>query len=451
VTEKEPAHVKKKIYFIQPTYRDDKGRLFQGARLFTHSLTIPALSAAVPPNWEKQTCLEYFDDVDFESDAGVVGISCMGSDIFRGLEIAEEFKKRGKTVIFGGATAQLWKHVVASIADAVVFGNPGPLEMKEILDDAEKGRLQREYWLGMNVDFPFDYSVLAGRRISFMPMIAGVGCRGHCEFCCTATMYKGRHHLRPVDVVLTDMRTVRRMTRRIVFVDTNLYNDRGHLINLCERMIAEDFGFVWGAECPPSVGDDPETLRLLQRAGCRLLVIGIETISQSALKNMGKANLVQRYAEQIGRIREAGIRVGGFFMFGFDTDNVSVADELFNFIHGLRISLPTLNFLTPIPGTMLFDRLKAEGRLLVSDEADFLTRDLLFYGPRFRCYFKPAQMSPAEAEQAFLRLRKRLYSPLEIIRRSIVPDTLLAGVIFSGNLRCRAETKAIARALKGAG
>jgi hypothetical protein len=57
-------------------------------------------------------------------------------------------------------------------------------------------------------------------------------------------------------------------------------------------------------------------------------------------------------------------------------------------------------------------------------------------------------MSPAEAEQAFLRLRKKLYSPFEIVRRSLVPDPLLAAVIFSANLRCRAETKAISRALK---
>lgn len=440
--------MKKKIYFIQPTYRTRDSRLLQGARVFMHSLAIPALSAAVPPDWEKQICVEYFEDIDFETEAGVIAISCMCYDIFRGSEIAQEFRKRGKTVIFGGATARLWKHVVAPVADAVVFGNPGPLEMKEILDDAEKGRLRREYWLGMNVDFPFDYSLLAGRKISFMPVLASVGCRNHCEFCCTPAMDKGLYHLRPVDVVVRDLRTVRRMTRRIVFVDTNLYNDGGHLANLCERMIAEDFGFVWGSECTLSIGDDPETLRLLRRAGCRLLTIGIESISQSNLRDMRKPNVVQRYTEQIGKIREAGISVGGFFIFGFDADNSSAIDELFHFIHDARISLPIVNLLLPVPGTRLFDRLKAEGRMLMGDDMDFLKQSLLYDTPTYRCYFVPKQMRPEEAEQALLKLRKRLCSLREIVRRSMVPDPLLAGVLFLLNISDRAQTRAIARALR---
>ncbi len=439
--------MKKKIYLIQPSYRSRDGRLLQGRRLFMHSLAIPALSATVPADWEKQFCLEYFEDIDFDSDAGIVGISCMCSDIFHGSEIAQEFRKRGKKVIFGGATAQLWKHLVEPFADAVVLGHPGPRQMKEVLDDALGGRLRPEYRFGMDVDFPFDYSPLATRRISFMPVLASVGCRNRCQFCCTATMDRGRYHLRPIDAVLRDMQAVRRLTRHVVFVDTNLYNEREHLAELCERMIAEQFGFIWGSECTLSVGDDPQTLRLLRRAGCRLLFIGIESISQSNLRDMGKPNMVRRYSEQIGRIREAGISVGGFFIFGFDADSRATGEELFQFIRNTRISLPFINLLTPVPGTTLFERLKAEGRMLTGDEVDFLKQNLAYDTPMYRCYFLPRQMQPHEAEQALLELRLRLCSLLEILRRSLVPDPLLSGVLLLMNIRYRAETRAIARAL----
>ena len=94
--------MKKKIYLIQPTYRDQDGRLLKGERLYIVSLALPALSAAMPPDWQTECCYEYFDEVNFDTDASVVGISSMGYEIFRGIEIATEFRKRGKIVLFGG-------------------------------------------------------------------------------------------------------------------------------------------------------------------------------------------------------------------------------------------------------------------------------------------------------------------------------------------------------------
>jgi hypothetical protein len=66
----------------------------------------------------------------------------------------------------------------------------------------------------------------------------------------------------------------------------------------------------------------------------------------------------------------------------------------------------------------------------------------------YRCYFVPRQFRPEEAEQDMLRLRERLCSLREILRRSLVSDPVLAGVLLSWNLRYRAETRQIARALR---
>lgn len=439
--------MKKKIYLIQPTYRDHEGRLLQGKSLFMHSLALPALSAVIPPDWEKEFCLEYFEDVNYDTNASVVGISCMVCDVFHGREISEAFRKRGKIVVIGGGAAELWNRLIQPAPDALVYGNPGPDDMRKLLADAENGCLAPEYHWGMNVDFPFDYSVLSGKRISFIPVLSSVGCVHACKFCCTAAMYHGRYHLRPLDDVMADLRAVRRRTRRIAFVDTNLYNNREHLIELCERMIAEDMGFIWGGECTLTVAEDREVLRLLRRSGCRLLIVGIETLDQASLREMGKPNLARRYREQIQRIRAAGICVGGFFIFGFDTDDRSTVADLVDFIRDVRISLPLVNMLTPVPGTALFDRMKNEGRMLMSNDADFLQQNRIYDTPLYRCYFVPKRMSPAEAEAAFLVLRQKLSSFPAIIRRSLVLSPLVAAVILRLNLRFRTETRAIAKAL----
>jgi radical SAM superfamily enzyme YgiQ (UPF0313 family) len=440
--------VKRKIYLIQPTYRDHNGRLLKERSLFVHSLALPALSAAIPPAWEKEFCLEHFEEVNYESDASVIGISCMVCDIFHACEIAETFRRRGKIVLIGGCAAPLWKSLVKPSVDGLVYGNPGPEGMRRLLVDVETGNVAPEYQFGTNIDYPFDYMVLAGKPISFMPVLGSVGCTNRCEFCCTAAMCNGQYHLRSLEAVMVDLRAVRRLTRRVAFVDSNLYNNREHLKDLCRRIIDENLDIIWGAECTLAVGEDPEVLGLLRLAGCRLLVIGIETVSQANLREMGKPNLVRRYPAQIKRIRDAGIWVGGFFIVGFDNDDPSTVEELTRFIREVHISLPFVNVLTPVPGTRLFERLKSEGRILMSNEADFLRQNLLYDTPMYRCYFLPKQMSPREAEQACLELRQKLCSLREIIRRSLVPDPFMAAALFLLNLRFRRETLAIARVLR---
>ena len=126
---------------------------------------------------------------------------------------------------------------------------------------------------------------------------------------------------------------------------------------------------------------------------------------------------MRRYREQIRRIREAGIFVAEFFIFGFDNDDRSTVEDLIRFIREVHISVPLVNVLTPVPDTRLFERLKSEGRMLMSNEADFLRHNFLNHTPMYRCHFA-RQMSPEETEQSCLDLRKRLSSlaPLSVGR-----------------------------------
>lgn len=61
--------MKKKIYLIQTTFRDRHGILYQGKQAPFQSLALSALSSTIPMDWEKKFCLEYFEDINYESDA----------------------------------------------------------------------------------------------------------------------------------------------------------------------------------------------------------------------------------------------------------------------------------------------------------------------------------------------------------------------------------------------
>ena len=182
------------------------GTLVKKFPLFNYSYNLPILSGSIPLEWQKQTCLEYIEDVDYSSDSSIIIISSMGYDISRAIEISKEFKKRGKTVIFGGHMDDLSDTLLKGICDSVFYGYPNPANMKELIFDFENGGIKNEYHFDNNINFPFDYSVLNSRKMSFIPMISSLGCRHKCSYCCYPPIYDGHYHLRKLEYVIDDLK-----------------------------------------------------------------------------------------------------------------------------------------------------------------------------------------------------------------------------------------------------
>lgn len=429
----------KKVYLIQPTYRDRDGTLLKGRSLYIISLALPALSAIVPPDWEKETCYEYFEDINFDSDASVIAISSMGYEIYRGIEIAQEFRRRGKIVIFGGFQSHMSTYYVAPHCDAVVHGNPGPRAMKQILDDALAGALQREYSCRVDLNYQVDYSSLDTRRVMFTPVFTSVGCNYRCDYCCIASIYEGRCTLRKLRHVLAELEYLHARTHRIAFIDTNFCSHRPYLKLLCTEMIARGFRFVWGAQSTIDIGDDPDALRLMRQAGCKTLFIGLETFDQANLDGIHKSMDAGSYAGRIRAIHDAGIRIAAFAMYGLDNDTRETAAELSGHIIRNRIALPMLNVLVPTPGTVIFERMKTENRLRITDERDYLKNNIGYNSSFNLCFYEPKRMSVDEVEEGFIELLGRLSGYWQILRRSMSRDLPLSVFFLYSNFLFRRE------------
>lgn len=403
------------------------------------SLALPALGAAVPEDWEKQLCYEYFEDVDFDTDAGVIGLSSMGYEIYRGIEIAEEFRRRGKIVIFGGFQAQLSVGFVAPHCDAVVHGNPGKPAMRRILEDAFSGTLQREYVCGVDLDYQVDYDAFDTSRVLFTPVFTSVGCNFRCDYCCIASIYEGNCRVRKLRHVFAELDRLHRKTRRIAFVDTNIHSRHSYLKALCEGMLERKYRFVWGAQSTIDIGDDVETLELMRRVGCKALFIGLESFSQANLENVHKGLSAESYERRIRNIHRAGIRVAAFLMYGFDHDTKDTARQLAGLVIRHKIELPMINLLVPLQGTALYERLRAENRLLIEDEHDFLRNNIGYNSSFNLCLYKPKNLTPEEAEEGFIELLGRLSGYAQIIRRSLSSDLKLSVFFLYSNWLFRRE------------
>lgn len=363
----------------------------------------------------------------------------MGYDIAQGIEIAREFKKRNKIVIFGGYQAHFSSHLLKDVCDCVFHGNPGPKEMRKILTDAENNHLQKEYHLGIDINFAFDYSVLSDKNITFMPVLCSIGCINDCDFCCTAAVYKGHFQLRKIKYVIEYLKSISKISKKAGFVDNNIYNNRGYLLKLLKAIIDNKIKIKWGAQVTVDVDDDPEVLHYLHKAGCRFLFIGMETINQENLAGVNKKYSVQSYRQRLRNINKSGIRVAGYFMFGFDNDTTKTLQMLYDFISSAKISLPILNILIPVPGTRIFKRLKDENRLLFEEEQDLLKNNNFYNSACNTCFFIPRLMSAEEAETGFLEMYGKLAGYYQIIKRSLCFNPVMMAFLLGMNFVFRRE------------
>jgi radical SAM superfamily enzyme YgiQ (UPF0313 family) len=437
--------MKKKIYIIQPTYRLMDGKLIKELPLFNYSYNLPIISATIPESWQKETCLEYTEEIDFDTDASVIVITSPGYDLARSVEIIEQFKQKNKIVIFGAHMDKFSDKILRNICDAVFYGYPNPAKMKELLADVESGTLKIEYHLGNNLNFPFDYSILQKQKMPFIPIIASLGCRYKCAYCCYPPIFEGHYQLRNVEHVISDLKVVAEMKKPVAFLDANLYNNRKYLVQLCNRIIEEKIHLKWGAQCTVNIGDDKEVLDLLHKAGCRMIFLGLETLDNINMVQLNKEMNADYYSRQISGLHKAGIQVGAFFMLGLDEDDESTFERIYSFFQENKVEVPYVHIYFPIPGTSMAEKLKSDGRILEDYFDDYQYKQSKFSAPCSIAYFSPAKLSKPELEQGFVRLFEKITSLKNIFRRIYVPDLRIALLILKMNLEARRKSKSMKR------
>lgn len=413
-----------RLLLIQPTQRGPDGRLCKQTRIHLPGLAFPLLAALTPEHWEVRVAIEVVDEIDFDVDVDLVGIGAMGFAVWRGAEIADEFRRRGRTVVFGGYMASMVPDAVLEHADAVVVGD-AERSWPKLLRDWEAGRLQRIYdepvadLAGLPIP---SYELLTCKKLGdSLPVQAGRGCPHLCSFCSVACIYRGRYLHRPVDEVLRDVRRVRDLGfRRFYLLDDNIAGDPRFLSDLCEGI--EPLGMKWASQCSLMLARDPDLLGKVARSGCDLLSFGLESVSQAGLDGLGKPWVkVAEHEELLRRIEDAGIMASTEMMVGLDSDTPASIDETLRFVERARIPIPRYYILTPIPGSELYRTWKEEGRLVTDDWSRY---------DGSTAVHRPALMSPEEVTRAYWTLNRRTFSAWSILRR-----TLLRGTFWRAPLR----------------
>lgn len=431
-----------KLLLIQPSlYDSHSGVVCKGNRLNLPGLALPLIAGLTPKHWDVKIIIEYIEDINFDEECDIVGIGNMGHSVLRGNDIAKEFMKRGKLVFVGGMMSTMLPEIVDGCADSIVIGDAEISYIKLLHDFETTGKIQKIYNNPVqslnNLPLP-RYDLLVEKKIGAMlPVQIGRGCPNTCNFCSVSCLYEGKYLTRDIQEVIRDVKEVKRLGfNYILFVDDNIIGKPAYFKELAKQLIP--LKIKWVSQAAITIAYDDEMLQLAKQSGCKLLGIGIESISQESLKSLNKQWIKSaELASNIKKINNAGIMIQSDMIIGTDADTVESLKMMCQFIKEHKLSVPTISILTPVPGTKYYKKMQEEHRLLHSDLSKYIGT---------HCVHKPALLSPKEVEHMLWYIYKELYSIPAILKRvfinkMIFKDLFWSMIILNCNLTYRKNTR----------
>ncbi|RLE14573.1 B12-binding domain-containing radical SAM protein [Candidatus Aerophobetes bacterium] len=358
--------------------------------------------AAVTPRDIKVTLTdENIEPIDFEKDVDLVGITTVTSAAPRAYEIARQFRKRGVPVVLGGPHVSVLPEEALQHASAVVVGEAeGAWEklLEDFVKGGEKGlkKIYKNEKLPdlSKVPFPRWDILKRDRYIADKVLHLTRGCPYNCSFCSVTQLFGRKIRCRPIDKVVDFIKEnigKGLKGRLFVFLDDNIMGNKRYAKELFRSLIP--LKIIWMSQSSINAAYDKELLDLAARSGCKALFIGLESVSEGALKEVGKRqNKVEFYEEAIKRFHRYGIFIHGAFIFGMDAHDRSIFKITVDFVNKVKLDSVQYSILTPLPGTRFYKEMEKEGRIIDRDWSNYDCGHVVF---------RPKKMSPAELDKGF--------------------------------------------------
>ena len=207
-----------------------------------------------------------------------------------------------------------------------------------------------------------DY-VFAAAAFPSIQIFTGRGCPARCNFCVyPQTMHGHMYRLRSVDNVVAEFEyIVSNMpeVKEIVIEDDTFTVNKQRTVEICQKLIDKKIKIKW--LCNARVNLDYDTMKLMKKAGCHLIIPGVESVNQQILKNIKKGTTVKQIEDYMANAKKAGLMVHACYMVGNNGEtHETMCDTL---QAALRFKTDTAQFfpLIPYPGTEAYEWAKSNG------------------------------------------------------------------------------------------
>jgi radical SAM superfamily enzyme YgiQ (UPF0313 family) len=356
-------------------------------------LNLLVLAGLTPPAWEISILDENLGVPDYPAmpRPDLVGITAFTSQANRAYEVAAHFRRLGVPVVMGGIHATTCVDEVMERVDALVTGEAEAV-WGQVLADARHGSLKRRYDGGHSElnDVPPARHDLLPTGYVFGAIQTTRGCPLSCSFCSVTAVNGARYRQRPIADVVRELRLIHE--RGVLVVDDNLIGTRPEHVarakDLFRAMAEANLRKEWIAQVTINFADDEELMSLAARAGCRGVFIGFESPAPEGLRELGKKfNLLggRDLRASVRRIQRHKILVVGSFVIGLDIDGPGIGRRVAETASRYGVDMLNALFLTPLPGTRLWEQMNAENRIILNEfPADWAHYTLGFPVARYK-------------------------------------------------------------------
>ncbi len=337
-------------------------------------LGLLVLAGLTPPGWDITVVDENVDHPDYSlmPRPDLVGLSAFTSQAPRAYELAEDFRSLGVPVVMGGIHATMRQEEASERVDVVVTGEAESV-WGQVLEDAARDTLKPVYSGGheeMDRTPPARHDLLP-EGYHFGSIQTTRGCPLNCSFCSVSPFNGRKYRRRSNEDVIAEFRLIRE--KLVLIVDDNLIGTRPDHIarvkDLFRTMIDADLGKKWVCQATINMADDDELLRLARDAGCIGAFIGFESTTDEGLAEVHKKYNIQKdrdFRASVRRIQSYNITVAGSFIMGLDVDRAGIGRNIADTANQYGVDILNVLFLTPLPGTVLWNKMEEEGRIVAN-------------------------------------------------------------------------------------
>ena len=203
----------------------------------------------------------------------------------------------------------------------------------------------------------FDYSFPAATYPAIQ-LFTGRGCPAQCNYCVYPQVMHGhKYRRRSAENVVAEFQYIADNfpdVKEIVIEDDTFTIDRKRVVQICEMLIERGLHKRFRWLCNARVDLDYETMKKMKRAGCRLLIPGVESFNQEILRNVKKGTTLQQIENYMHSAKRAGLLVHACYMVGNRGETRETMQATLN--AALRFNTDTAQFfpLMPYPGTAAY-------------------------------------------------------------------------------------------------
>ena len=350
----------------------------------------------------------------------VLALSSISRTITQTEELAREYKRlnpRG-LVIVGGFHASSLPEECLKWADIVVRGE-GEQTLSELMTALEdngspKGVKGVSYKRGDEVVHEPSREGLSEEQLANLPSpiyseavqkgkrtnteFTSRGCPFGCNYCLVPTFYGNYFRRKPNEVIIAQLKALPQGSTFII--DDNLAGKPRETTELLGLMKEEGLNRnSYTIQVRAQAGLIKDLPEHLSQAGIQWATVGIESLTDETLKQIGKKTTSAQNKEGVRSLRER-LRVHGMFMIGLDGDTPESVRET---LEWAKYNVDTAQFFAPapLPGTEFAQQMEDQGRVLSKEYYLYDGQNVLL---------RPLHFSPYQLQQTIINMYKEFYS-----------------------------------------